>query len=230
MPIHTLIPAGVALSLLALLATPAVTEAAPEPETATQVGLWHMDDTNRVMNDSSANNLDGTISSNVVTGEAGALGTAFLFATKPSWVSVPSSTKLNPGTATFTVSVRVAFTVKPSSTVGDYDLARKGLSTTSGGNWKVEILRSGYAFCLFRGSSGSVSVTKGPDLSNGAWHTISCSRDSSGVRLTVDGSTSSKSGATGNIANSTTMFVGAKSSAGGDQYSGRMDELQITFG
>ncbi len=222
MPFHKLIPAGVALALVALLATPA--------EAATVVGLWHMDDTDRVMNDSSANNLDGAISSNVVTGQAGAIGTSYLFATKPSWVSVPNSTKLNPGTGTFTVSIRVAFTVKPSSSVGDYDLARKGLSSTSGGNWKVEILRSGYAFCMFRGSSGSVSVTKGPDLSNGAWHTISCTRDSSGVRLTVDGSTSSKSGATGNIANSTTMFVGAKSSAGGDQYSGRLDELQITSG
>jgi hypothetical protein len=50
------------------------------------------------------------------------------------------------------------------------------------------------------------------------------------VHLTVDGSTANKSGATGNIANSTTMFVGAKSSAGGDQYSGRLDELQITAG
>jgi hypothetical protein len=222
MHIQRLVPVIVALWLVALMAPPA--------EAATVVGLWHMDDIDRVMNDSSANNLDGSISSNVVTGQAGALGTAFLFQSKPAWVSVPNSTKLNPGTGTFTVSVRVAFTVKPSSEVGDYDLARKGLSSTSGGNWKVEILRSGYAYCVFRGSSGSVSVTKGPDLSNGAWHTISCTRDSSGVRLTVDGSTSTKSGATGNISNSTTMFVGAKSSAGGDQYSGRLDELQITSG
>ena len=216
------IPVGLALSLVGFFATPA--------DAATVVGLWHMDDTARTMSDSSGNGLNGAVSANVVVGAEGSLGTAFSFVTKPSWVSVPSSTRLNPGTGSFTVSVRVAFDVKPSSTVGDYDLARKGLSTTSGGNWKVEILRSGYAFCLFRGSSGSVSVTKGPDLSNGAWHSISCTRDSTGVHLTVDSSTSSKSGATGNIANSTTMFVGAKSSAGGDQYSGRLDELQITAG
>ncbi len=189
-----------------------------------------MDDTGSVMNDSSPNNLDGTISSNVVTGVDGSIDDAFSFPRKPSTVTVPNSTKLNPGTSTFTVSVRVMFSDNPSSSVGDFDLVRKGLSSTNGGDWKLEILQNGYAFCQFQGSSGKVTVRRGPDLSDGRWHTISCTRYGSSVRLSVDGSVTSNSGSTGTIANTSAMYVGAKSPAGADQYIGRLDELQITRG
>ena len=222
MPKRMLLCIGLALVTVTAASTPA--------QASTVVGLWHMDDTDRVMNDSSPSNLDGALSSYVVTGQVGSMGSALLFPKKPAAVSVPSSTKLNPGTGTFTVSVRVQFSAKPSSSVGDFDLVRKGLSYTTGGNWKVEILQNGYAYCQFQGSGGYVSVSRGPDLSNGAWHTISCTRYSTGVRLTVDGSYSTKSGSTGTIANTATMYVGAKSTAGEDQYVGRMDELQITAG
>jgi len=211
-----------ALSLAGVVAVPA--------DAATVVGLWHMDDTGSVMNDSSPNNLDGRISSNVVTGADGSIGAAFSFPTTPSTVTVPNSTKLNPGTSTFTVTVRVMFTANPSSSVGDFDLVRKGLSSTNGGNWKLEILRNGSAFCQFQGSSGKVTVSRGPDLSDGDWHTISCTRYGSSVRLSVNGSATTKSGSTGTISNSTAMYIGAKSTAGGDQFIGRMDELQITRG
>ncbi|MCZ3389315.1 MAG: hypothetical protein LH645_09430 [Actinomycetia bacterium] len=217
-----LIPAGMVLSLVGWVAAPA--------EASTVVGLWHMDDSGTVMNDSSANNLDGTLSSNVETGVDGSSGNAFQFPKKPSWVSVPNSTKLNPGTGTFTIGVRVLFTEKPSSTVGDYDLVRKGLGTTTGGNWKLEILQNGYAYCQFQGSSGKVTVSRGPDLSDGHWHTISCTRYGSSVRITVNGSSTTKSGSTGTIANTSTMYVGAKDSSGEDQYVGLLDELRTTAG
>jgi hypothetical protein len=219
---QVLIPIGLALSVLGLVAVPA--------DAATVVGLWHMEDSGTVMDDSSPNNLDGSISSNVVTGAEGSVGKAFSFPTTPSTVTVPNSTKLNPGTSTFTVTVRVMFSENPSSTVGDFDLVRKGLSATTGGNWKLEILQNGYAFCQFQGSSGKVTLSRGPDLSDGHWHTISCTRYGSSVRLSVNGSSTTKSGSTGSISNTSAMLIGAKSTAGEDQYIGRLDELQITRG
>ena len=222
MPKRTLISVGLAFALLGFVANPA--------EASTVVGLWHMEDSGTVMTDSSSNHLDGSVSSNVVTGEDGSVGNAFLFPKSPSTVTVPNSTKLNPGSGTFTVTVRVLFSNNPSSTVGDFDLVRKGLTSTSGGNWKLEILQNGYAFCQFQGSSSKVTVSRGPDLSDGNWHTISCTHYSSSVRLTVNGSSSTKSGSTGYISNSSAMIVGAKSTSGGDQYIGRLDELQITSG
>ncbi len=200
----------------------------PGAQAATVVALWHMDDVGSAMTDASGNGLTGTLK-NVATGQPGSAATAFGFAKTPSYVSV-SSSKLNPGTATFTVSARVRFTVLPSAAVGDYDIIRKGLSTTTGGDWKMEILRSGYAFCLFQGSSGKVSLSHGPSLADDRWHTITCQRTTTGVRLTVDGGSWSKAGATGKIANSSAVLLGAKSTSGADQYQGLLDEVAVSTG
>jgi hypothetical protein len=198
-------------------------------QAATAVAVWHMNDSGSTMTDSSGNNLNGTLK-NVTTGQAGVSGTAFAWNVKPSVVTVKHSTKLNPGTAPFTVSLHVKFAARPSSSVGDFDLLRKGLSSTAGGEYKVEILRSGFAFCLFKGPGGQVSLSHGPNLANNAWHTITCNRSGSTLRLTIDGASFTKSGATGNIANTAPLYVGAKNPNGGDQYTGVMDEVTITSG
>jgi hypothetical protein len=197
-------------------------------QAATQVALWHMG-AGSTMSDASGHGHTGSLH-NVTVGQAGWSGSGYGFKTKPSYVSVPSATDLNPGTSNFSVTVHVKFSVKPSSSVGDYDLIRKGLSTTSGGSWKAEILQSGVAFCDFRGSSGEGSISGGPNLANNTWHTITCARTSSSVKLTVDGASYTKSKVTGTISNTSTVLLGAKDTGGGDQYAGLMDEVSVSKG
>jgi hypothetical protein len=196
---------------------------------STTVALWHMDDTGTTMRDASAYANHGTLSK-VAVGQAGWLNKAFAFSGTPSFVRVPSRSSLNPGTAPFAVTVHVRFSVRPSSSVGDYDLVRKGYSTTTGGHWKVEILQSGVAFCELRGSGAYAGIKGSVNLADGRWHTIQCKRTSTTVTLVVDGVSKSVTKSTGTISNTADVFVGAKKSTGGDQYAGLLDEVTITRG
>jgi Concanavalin A-like lectin/glucanases superfamily len=188
-----------------------------------QVANWSMNDTGSTMTDSSGHGHSGVLH-NVTRN-----GSTFGFLSKPSYVTVSSATDLNPGSSNFSFTVHLKFSTKPSSTVGDYDVLRKGLSTTSGGSYKMEILQSGAAFCDFRGSAEG-KVTGSSNLANNAWHTVTCARTSTSVRLTVDGSTTSKTISTGSISNSSGIYIGAKDSSGNDQYRGYMDAASVNKG
>ena len=194
----------------ALVLVPAGAQAA-----AVNVAVWHMDDAGATMSDASGRQHTGSLK-NVDVRQPGASGTAFGFKTKRSVVTVPSAGDLNPGTATFSVSLKVRFDARPTAAVGDYDLLRKGLSSTSGGSYKVEILRSGRAYCNFGGTK-TVAISGGPDLADGGWHSISCTRTSTSVTLNVDGASFVRQGWTGKIAYNATLLMGAKSTCGGDQ-------------
>jgi hypothetical protein len=193
------------------------------------VAKWAMDDTGTTMADSSGHNHVGTLHG-VTTGQPGVSGTAFGFAGKPSYVSVPSATDLNPGTATFTITLHVKFPARPSGSVGDFDVLRKGLSTTDGGSYKIEILGSGHAFCDFRGSTKEGSLTGSKALAVNAWHTITCTRTPTSMKLTVDGSTTSKTVTTGTISNTGNLYIGAKNGSGGDQLTGSVDAVSLLKG
>src|SRR3954468_13591027 len=94
-----------------VLATPA--------QAATQVALWHMEDPS-VMTDASGNNNTGTPSAGI-TSVPGSSGSGYHFDGNDG-VTVKDSASLKPGTADFSVTVHVRFTIPPSSAVGDYDL------------------------------------------------------------------------------------------------------------
>jgi hypothetical protein len=211
----------VVVGLLLLTAAPA--------RAATVVTAWTMEDAGGTMADSSGRGHTGTLHG-VTSRQPGQTGFGYGFSGKPSYVTVPSSADFSPGTANFRIALSVRFSVLPSSSVGDYDLLRRGLSSTAGGDYKLEILRGGQAFCLFRGSGGQVSVTGSRNLANNAWHTLSCARIGNSVVLTVDGASVSRSGTTGSIANTVPVYIGAKNSAGEDQYRGLMDSVSITVG
>jgi Concanavalin A-like lectin/glucanases superfamily len=201
---------------------------APSPAyAATVVALWHMDDKGSTMTDSSGNGLTGHLK-NVAVGQPGLLGTSFGWTKTPAYVTVPDSPLLDPGTGPFTVTLHVNTTVKPPSSVGDYDVIRKGLSTSAGGDYKIEILKNGAANCLFRGSTGQVELSKGPNIVDGTWHTVSCSRSSNTVTLMVDGVAYKKSGSIGNVTNTAALSIGAKDTRGNDQYNGLIDEVSIS--
>lgn len=197
---------------------------------ASPTALWHMDETSgSVMVDSSGHGYNGTLT-NVQTGVSGFNGTkAYGFNGTSSKVVVPNAAGLNPGTKDLVVSVHVAFTAVPAD---DYDLIRKGLQSTDGGDWKIEIVNvngAAIARCYLRGSSGSWQKTTGPNLADGAWHTITCERHATSVQMSVDGTVWKKTKTIGSLSNSAALSIGAKAS-GGDWTKGRIDEVSITIG
>ena len=200
--------------------------AQPASAASTVRALWHMGETSgTVMTDSSGHGNNGTLY-DVRLGLAGQSGSAYGFNGTSSIVKVPSASSLNPGSAPFTWTMHVKMTRLPSD---DYDLLRKGLAATSGGYYKAEIMSSGRAHCEMGGSSGVAKITAGPNLANGVWHTVTCTRNGSTLTLKVDSASYSTTHSTGTVSNSAQLTVGAKSS-GGDWYNGVMDEVVVVGG
>ena len=146
--------------------------------------------------------------------------------------TVPSSESLNPGRANISFTLDAKFTQPPTTAVGDYDLIRKGLASTAGGDYKMEILprnnrTKAKAFCFFKDSAGTVGkIINGPNLADGRWHTLRCTKTPTSVQLTVDGTTYTQAALLGSISNSAPLTIGAKT-GGGDWYSGEMDEVSV---
>jgi hypothetical protein len=208
------------MALLVLTATPS--------SAATTVALWHMNETSgTTMTDSSGSGNVGTLENvtRVAPGFNGS-GRAYLFNGTNSRVIVPNSASLNPGSSTITITMHVRFDQQPSAAVGDYDLVRK---QTAAARFKAEILSTGRAYCTFKGTGGTLSITAGPDLSDDGWHTIVCKKVSSRIVLIVDGSSFARTGTVGSISNGISVVLGGKPTSG-DWYEGIMDEVKIAIG
>jgi hypothetical protein len=189
---------------------------------ATTVGLWHMDEgSGSTANDSSGHTNDGKLQNIQFT--SGAYG----FNGHNSRVLVPDSSSLDPGSSDVTISVKVKFSVKPSHSVHDYDLVRKG---GNGNYYKIEITDQGKARCQFHGSSGEAGIAFGPNLADGQWHTITCTKTGSRISGQADGASSSRGAHIGSISNNVPLSLGGKSSGSQDLYQGLMDEVKITIG
>jgi hypothetical protein len=194
----------------------------PAPS-GTVVALWHMDETSgTVMHDSVGAN-DGSLS-NVTLGVPGFLNTAYGFAN--STITVPDAPALNPGASRFTLTVHLKATQVPATP--DWDVIRKGLFSTVGGEYKMEYQPSGQASCGFTGSAGSVELIAGPALNDGRWHTVQCVRDASDIQVVVDGQAFTKAGATGTISNTASMTIGSHPMA--EFFNGDLDEVSVATG
>jgi Concanavalin A-like lectin/glucanases superfamily len=222
-------------SLLAVAATALILGITVPAQAATPAALWHMDDPPGSQMRDSAGNNNGTPLGAVVQGvQPSVSGTAYSFGGARALVAVPDNSSLDPGSSPITITLHANFTVPPPT---DYDLIRKGLSTTTGGDYKMEIVRGNgtpRVLCLFRGSSGKVSKrsnAKTPLLTDGRWHTLQCSKTDGAVEVLVDGSSYGRNtGSAGSIASSADLLIGAKTTSGGDQYQGLMDEVEIDIG
>jgi hypothetical protein len=204
---------------------------------ASTAAVWLMDETSgTVMTDSSANGNNGTAYNVKMTG---ATGYKFDPATR-SKVVVPSSSTLNPGAGTFSYSVKMQSSRAPASGT-DYDILRKGISSTSGGEYKLEIVSAngqGRAFCLVKDSRGVGASIKGTtNVTDGKVHTLTCTKTASGLTLKVDGltpRTKTVSGGLGSISNTKALVIGAKTptvtGTAGDWYSGALLEARISLG
>ena len=189
------------------------------------VALWHMDETSGTTMADAVGGHTGTLHS-VALGQAGFAGTAYGFNGTSSYVSVPTASDLNPGGSTITVTIRLKTTKAPASP--DWDLIRKGLYTTAGGEWKMEYQPTGQASCGFNGSSGYSELTAGPPINDGQWHTVQCVKTASAIRVVVDGTATSQAATIGTISNTDAVPIGAR--PGSEFFNGSLDEASVQIG
>lgn len=156
-------------------------------------------------------------------------------------VVVPNDSAMNPGTAPFSVSVTFTTSVVPNSSVGDYDMVRKGLTTDSKSYFKVELVPNlvhtkAFAFCKVRGHLAGTGYTAAQmrnsvNLADGQPHTVACAKSDTSVSLSVDGKvvkTVTKS--IYSLTNGADLSFGAKASVWEDGFTGSMDEVVYAIG
>jgi hypothetical protein len=222
-------PALGGLAVSGITATLGVVALAAPAMAAGERAVWHLDETSGgTAIDSSGNGNNGTAENVVMT------GTGYQFNGESSKVVVPSSTSLNPGTAAFSFSVTFQSTVAPGEGL-DYDLLRKGLTTTSGGEYKVEVLQANgkaRALCVVKDSAKKVLQIRGTtNLTDGKVHTITCSRTSTGLTVMVDNlAPRTKAGSTGTVTNTAPLSLGAKAEGGvgADWFDGVLLEASVS--
>jgi hypothetical protein len=221
-------------SPLVVAAVPGVTAAVglvalAAPAVATgERGIWHLDETSGTTAfDSSGNGNDGTAHDVVMD------GSGYQFNGVSSKVIVPTSDSLNPGTADFSFSVTFRSSVPPGAGL-DYDMLRKGLTTTSGGEYKVEVIQANgkaRALCIVKDSAKKALQIRGTtNLTDGQVHTITCTRTSAGLTLVVDNlAPRTKAGVTGSISNTAPLALGAKAEGGpgADWFNGEILEAGV---
>ena len=191
------------------------------------VALWHMDEASGSTMFDAVGSHNGTLHSTQV-GLPGFTGTAYGFNGSSSYVEVPSTNDLNPGSANITFTIHLKTSGTPPAPPADWDVFRKGLYTSGGAEYKMEFQQTGQASCGFEGSSGYAELVAGPAINDGQWHTVSCVKTSSAIEVVVDGQVFSKAANVGSIANTTGIAIGGR--PGSDWYQGQLDEASIQIG
>ena len=149
-----------------------------------------------------------------------------------SRASTPHKTDLNPDGREFAVTVVFRVPTDTSTLTDTPNLAQKGLWGDEA-QWKVQLKPENAAVqCRFKGSLGTRLLTSSvTDVDDGDWHTATCWRSAAQIGVTVDGVDTSAKAATGIIANSRPMFIGAKSlSSSTDQFTGDIDYVALAVG
>jgi hypothetical protein len=214
------------LALGTLVATLVVLMAAPAWAALPTVADWRMNERSGPMIDSSRKNNDGDPTNVVQT------GSTYVFNGSTSRVAVPDADSLDPEGKDITLKASVKI---PNAPMDDdsYDVVRKGLSGTPGGDYKMEIKRTsdptvGRLHCSFKGAKGIVDVEAPHDVVNGKWHTLGCAKTDNSVVARVDGKSYTQRGSAGSISNSKEVLVGAKTTNPlDDVFDGSMDYVSI---
>jgi len=223
-----------------LAAAVVLTLAVAAPASAATLADWEMNEGSgaTTMIDSSGH-VNGTIGSAVKTGVSvmGATVYRWPFASptapppKPERIVQANSNSLNPGSGTYTVSLRYRTTQHFGNIV------QKGQAGSAGGYFKVENPH-GQINCVFRGVvSGKLvrkAVTSPAVLSDGAFHVATCTRTANALTLTIDGSVvDTAHGSTGNISNTRPVTIGGKLNCDQikttcDYYTGDIDWVKLS--
>ena len=200
----------------------------PIPNFTPTFDTWHMDETGGTTMADATGHHPGTTKNVTLdrTGDPRFPGTAYGFNGTSALAYVPNAPDLNPMSA----DVQIGFSLRTTSVpaVPDYDLVRKGVSPDQ--EFKTELQTNGQASCYFKGNLSSITVQAGPDLHDGAWHRILCSKTATTVSLTIDGTTWSKAKQVGSISNTSPLLIGAHGTSGGDLFAGDLDEVTYRTG
>lgn len=168
-----------------------------------------------VMNDSGPNNIDGRIGSRIAPGTLVNGATAYRFAPVGTPAGEPvdderlalvdHNSNLNPDSVDFAIEFRYRTTRSFGNVV------QKGQNGTAGGYFKFE-QPSGLMTCLFKDKNGlQRSVKSNIATNDGQWHTIRCEKNTTFIKLFVDGTqVAIISHTLANIANTRPLSIGGK--------------------
>ena len=140
-------------------------------------------------------------------------------------VSDPGGTTLSPGSQDITITASLSFSNRPGH---DYDIVRKKPAGVKGMQYRMEIMSTGKPKCFFTGESGNAAITAKQVLSDGQFHTITCTKTSSTIGITVDAKAKTKNVVIGSIVNGTDISIGAKLPSG-DDFVGSMDYVRLNY-
>ena len=239
MIVQALAGATVALGALAptipAAAEPISVEADPAG-TGTARGSWLLDEPGSPATavDSSGFGNHGT--NQHVTGT----GTGYQFNGTSSRVVVADSPSLDPGTADFSFGVTLVMTTPPTPVGETYDVLRKGIASTAGGEYKLEIKNvkgTARARCVAKDAAKVVVAIVAPtNLADGVPHTVTCSKTSTGVSVRVDSLVplTKRVTALGSVSNASQLGLGAKAEpsvkTGFDWYLGLIQDAWVRVG
>lgn len=225
MRVMTVLASGVVL--LGVVATPS---SGAEGDRA----YWALDEagTPQVAFDANGNN-DGTNFNIQGTGES------YLFNGVNSRVVVPHDPSLNPGAENFSYGATISMDQGPPLRDTD-DIIRKGITTSSGGEFKLEIKGTKYgarARCVVKDAVKVVAAIQGTvEIADGAPHSINCSKTPTGLTIVVDSATPRTRSVSnlGSVANENRLGLGAKAEqvaqTGWDWFDGTMAEAWLRIG
>jgi hypothetical protein len=218
--VRQLVIAAAGATALVILSTPA--QAAP-----TVRAQWNMDQL-PTMVDSAGGDNNGT-TRNVTLSNG-----AYKFDGTSSYATAPDKANLDPGAANVVLTAGISITKVPN--VGQtFDVVRKGIKTTAGGYYKMEIVRSAsgqaVAACRYKDGDGggAATVVGTAPLAGKGFVTITCTKDASAVAVSAGGQTTRLAKRIGSIANSSPVNIGSKGDST-DWFPGLMDYVSITIG
>lgn len=214
------------LSVMAVVMTWLVFGRAQTPSNADSAGRQV---STLVAVDSSGGGHDGVIQGPVGFGLPGVDGTSFSFQKRGAWVQVASEPALNPDEYDFLASAWINLEESPGR--GEtYDVIRKGISFTSPGEFKLEVLPVGRVRCTAKDQyQRVVTVTslKGRVV-DGDWHRIGCARTGSMWSVVVDDSIRSRVVALASVGNTVALSIGSKYGLE-DRPAGRVDDVKLVI-
>jgi Concanavalin A-like lectin/glucanases superfamily len=224
-------PIGIGIALTAAAMVALSVTGSSGAATMTTLALWNMNEApgSHTLVDASGNRINGTIGTEVVlNGAVHRFG--FLKPNTPPahphHIDVVNSSRLNPGTLDYSVTIRAKWT----NAFGN--IIQKGQAGAVGGYFKLQA-PNGLVQCLFRGATGSAGVSSKRALNDGRWHVVTCTRTATQVSMTVDGVvTMTISHATGAISNNVPLTIAGKSNCDQikitcDYFAGQIDYVQI---
>ena len=195
--------------------------------TLVKVADWRMNERSGPMIDSSGKRNNGSPMYVVRT------GSTYRFNGSTSRVAVPDDSSLDPANRAITLVARLRVAGKRLDD-DSYDVVRKGVFTTPGGYYKMEIYRTnnpavGRLHCLFKGTGGIARKFASPDIVDGRWHTLTCTKTRNSVEARVDGRSFTKRDSAGSISNASRIMLGAKEAKPrpDDMFAGSMNFVSI---